>query len=86
MRHSVYKVIAHIAVPVGGYVRCARGTSTSPPALPRRLYCAASTEHAITFHCIVPARQSACQRPDYLTGGRMSMFPVLSFLYWRSVP
>lgn len=86
MRQSVYKVIEHVAVPVGEFLRCARGTTTSPPALPRRSCSTASTEPAIMFHCVAPARRSACQRTDCLTAGWTSMSPVPSFLCWRSVP
>jgi hypothetical protein len=86
MRHSVYKVIAHIVLLVGGilalralhhYSAC----RTSQKTMLRRFHRARDD---------VPLRSSSgaftCQRSDYLTSGRTSMSPVLSFVSWRSVP
>jgi hypothetical protein len=86
MRHSVYKVMVHVVLPVGGILalRALHHSSacrTSQKTMLRRFHRARDD---------VPLRSSGraftCQRSDYLTGGRTSTSPVLSFLSWRSVP
>jgi hypothetical protein len=86
MRHSAYKVMVHVVLPVGEilalwvlhhYSAC----RTSQKTMLRRF-------HRARDDVPLPSSSRAftCQRPDYLTSGRTSTSPVLSFLSWRSVP